>query len=131
LRHRIPLTIALDRNSPVALRRQLYEALRDAIGKGGLAPGAMLPSTRWLARRLGVSRNTVLNAYEALAAEGLVDGKIGSGTAVPGCVMPLRLPDLGMILRRSHYPVNRVPLRDPDGNPLYLHRAIPIEGGGQ
>jgi len=124
LRHRIPLTIVLDRNSRVTLHRQLYQALRDAIGKGDLPAGSLLPSTRWLARRLSVSRNTVLNAYEALASEGIVDGRIGSGTAVRSGVRPLPLPDPRIILRRSHYPVNRVPLRDPDGNPLYLHRAI-------
>jgi DNA-binding transcriptional regulator YhcF (GntR family) len=124
LRHRIPLTIALDRNSRVTLHRQLYQALCDAIGNGGLPAGSLLPSTRWLARRLSVSRNTVLNAYEALASEGIVDGRIGSGTAVRSGVRPLPLPDPRIILRRSHYPVNRVPLRDPDGNPLYLHRAI-------
>jgi GntR family transcriptional regulator/MocR family aminotransferase len=127
LRHRIPLTIALDRNSPVALHRQLYEALRGAIAKGGVAAGSLLPSTRWLARHLAVSRNTVLNAYETLASEGLVDGKIGSGTAVRSGVRPPRLPDPRIILRRSHYPVNPVPFPDPDGNPLYLHRAILIE----
>ena len=124
MRHHILIAIVLDRNSRVALHRQLYEALRDAIGDGGLPPGGLLPSTRWLARRLGVSRNTVLNAYEALASAGLVDGKIGSGTAVRCCVRPLRLADPRIILRRSHYPVNAVPLRDPDGNRLYLHRDI-------
>ena len=126
MRHHIPIAIAvaLDRNSRVALHRQLYEALREAIGNGGLPPGALLASTRGLARRLGISRNTVLNAYEALASAGLVDGKIGSGTAVRGCVRPLRLADPRIILRRSHYPVNAVPLQDPDGNPLYLHRGI-------
>jgi GntR family transcriptional regulator/MocR family aminotransferase len=123
LRHRIPLTIELDRNSRVALHRQLYEALRGAIAKGGVAAGSLLPSTRWLARQLAVSRNTVLNAYEALASEGLVAGRIGSGTAVRSGVRP-PLPDPRIILRRSHYPVNPVLFLDTDCNPLYLHRAI-------
>ena len=63
MRHRIPLTIALDRDSRVPLYRQLYDALRDAIARGGLASGALLPSTRWLARRLGVSKQ-VISRYE-------------------------------------------------------------------
>jgi len=46
LRSRTSLTIRLDRKSRVALHRQLYDALRDAIVRGGLAPGMLLPSTR-------------------------------------------------------------------------------------
>ena len=50
--------------------RQLYRALRGAIVDGTLAPGAKLPATRALADELGVSRTTVLLAFEHLAAEG-------------------------------------------------------------
>ena len=74
--------VALDALSPAPLYRQLYEALRGAILAGRLKPGARLPSTRELAADLRVSRNTVMNAYEQLLAEGYVEGQTGSGTFV-------------------------------------------------
>ena len=55
-----------------SLQRQLYRALRAAILSGHLAGGTRLPSTRTLAREVGVSRNTVLQACERLIAEGYV-----------------------------------------------------------
>ena len=65
-----------------SLYQQLYRALRRAILAGQLTPGARLPATRTLARELGVSRNTVLLAYEQLLAEGYAVGQAGSGTYV-------------------------------------------------
>jgi len=62
--------------------RQLYGQLRDAILAGRLAPGSRLPSSRGVARSLGVARNTVLAAVEQLAAEGYVAMRRGSGTYV-------------------------------------------------
>lgn len=54
------------------LYRRIYEALKVAIGDGRLGQGARLPSTRALAADLGVSRNTVMLAYEQLVAEGYI-----------------------------------------------------------
>ena len=65
-----------------ALYQQLYQSLRHAILAGQLAPGTRLPATRTMARELGVSRNTVLLAYEQLLAEGYAVGQTGSGTYV-------------------------------------------------
>lgn len=58
----------------------LYHALRDAMLDGRLAYGAQLPSTRELARRCGLSRGTVNQTYDMLAAEGYVECVPGSGT---------------------------------------------------
>jgi GntR family transcriptional regulator/MocR family aminotransferase len=52
------------------LYRRIYLSLKDSIRAGRIAPATRLPSTRALAEDLGVSRNTVLLAYEQLAAEG-------------------------------------------------------------
>lgn len=68
--------------------RQLYRALRAAIVDGALAPGARLPATRALATELGVSRTTVLLAYEHLAAEGYLAGRHGSGSYVQALPAP-------------------------------------------
>jgi GntR family transcriptional regulator/MocR family aminotransferase len=75
-------TITLDRASGLALYRQLYDNLREAILSGRLVTGTQLPATRTLADELDVSRNTVITAYEQLMAEGYLEGKIGAGTYV-------------------------------------------------
>jgi GntR family transcriptional regulator / MocR family aminotransferase len=77
------LTIGtLDRGSRVPLHRQIYERLQRAILAGHLAPGTRLPSTRTLQEELGVGRNTVLDAFAQLIAEGYLEGRRGSGTFV-------------------------------------------------
>ncbi|MGH7725277.1 MAG: PLP-dependent aminotransferase family protein [Candidatus Eiseniibacteriota bacterium] len=73
---------ALDASRAMPLTRQLYEEIRSAILEGRLVPGARLPSTRTLAAELGLARNTVLDAYEQLTAEGYLSGLVGSGTRV-------------------------------------------------
>jgi DNA-binding GntR family transcriptional regulator len=110
--------------------RQIYNELRQGILKRKLSVGARLPSTRDLARRLGVSRNTVLNAYERLVADGLLVARKGSGTRVgmpsdkvrPLATLMRRPFDLWAALREARFPATSAGLRDPDGNPLYVHR---------
>lgn len=63
---------------------RIYDAIRGAILDGRLVAGDRLPPTRELATRLGVSRTTVTVAYESLAAEGFVEGRVGAGTVVVG-----------------------------------------------
>ncbi len=75
-------TVVLEGSSDLPLHTQLYEQLRGAMLSGSLAPGTRLPSTRELARDLGVARNTVLNAFEQLGAEGYLEGRVGDGTYV-------------------------------------------------
>ncbi|MEZ4522389.1 MAG: PLP-dependent aminotransferase family protein [Thermomicrobiales bacterium] len=75
-------TIDLDRQQDAALYLQLCDALVSAIDDGELVPGERLPSERDLARQLGVSRTTVINAYDELRARGLVRGQVGRGTFV-------------------------------------------------
>jgi len=78
--------------------RWLYGALRSAILDGRLRPGARLPATRDLARRYGVSRGTVVEAYAMLEAEGYVRGRTGSGTYVTS-ELPDRLLETGRTSR--------------------------------
>jgi GntR family transcriptional regulator / MocR family aminotransferase len=93
--------VDLDRSKPTALHRQLYYRLRDAILTRRLVPGVRLPPTRALATELGVSRNTVVTAYEQLLAEGYIEGKVGSGTYVSRA-----LPDEILQLRaKNHLPI--------------------------
>lgn len=62
----------------------VFDHLRHSILSGALPAGGRLPPSRSLARELGVARQTVVLAYERLAAEGYVRGRIGSGTYVSG-----------------------------------------------
>ena len=61
---------------------QLTRAMKSAIQDGRLTAGARLPPTRVLAEELGLSRITVLTAYEQLRAEGYIIGRVGSGSFV-------------------------------------------------
>jgi GntR family transcriptional regulator/MocR family aminotransferase len=84
-----PISLAalpLDPQAALPLHRQLYNGLRDAILRGQLPGDTKLPGTRTLAAELGVSRNTVLNAFEQLLAEGYITGKVGAGTYVACCL---------------------------------------------
>lgn len=74
--------IELKRNREISLARQIYQALRTQMTAGSLQPGDVLPATRELARQLAVSRNTVYEAYEMLAAEGYIVSRPGSQTRV-------------------------------------------------
>jgi len=85
------------------LFRQLYEQLRQAILSGRLTPGTRLPPTRTLANELNVSRNTVVNAFEQLTAEGYLSGRVGSGTYVAHT-----LSDDALRLRGPAAPVSRL-----------------------
>jgi len=75
-------TIALDNQSTLPLHRQLYEELRRLILAGKLQPGKRLPSTREMAKSLGISRATVTQSYEQLLSEGYLQTVTGSGTFV-------------------------------------------------
>lgn len=76
------LLINVDPASPTPLHRQVYEELRRAIFSGRLPGGKKVPSTRTLARTLGVSRATVTLAYDYLLGEGYFEAQGGSGTYV-------------------------------------------------
>jgi GntR family transcriptional regulator / MocR family aminotransferase len=64
------LLLPLAREAEQPMGAQIEEHLRQAIRTGALKPGARVPSTRDLARQLGVSRGLVVNAYAQLGAEG-------------------------------------------------------------
>lgn len=75
----LPLdALALDRTSKEPMQRQISHAIRDLILRRILPPGLRLPSTRALAKDIGVSRNTVMAAYEQLASEGYLETRQGA-----------------------------------------------------
>jgi GntR family transcriptional regulator/MocR family aminotransferase len=76
------LALSVSFSTKAPLHRQIYTGIKNGILQGQLRPGVRLPSTRSIANDLGLSRTTVLNAFDQLSAEGYLEGKIGSGTRV-------------------------------------------------
>jgi len=66
----------------VPVSEQLFEQIQFAIASRHYTPGQRLPSTRQLAQRLKIHRNTVSKVYRLLEASGLVELKKGSGIYV-------------------------------------------------
>ena len=76
------LDLHLDLRGP-RVRTALETALRDAVRSGRLAAGSLMPSSRSLARDLGIARNTVVSAYTQLVAEGWLTSRSGAGRTSP------------------------------------------------
>jgi GntR family transcriptional regulator/MocR family aminotransferase len=73
------LGFGIDRDSAVPVFEQICAGIRVAAHSGELKEGDRLPPTRSFATDLGVSRSTIVTAYEQLAAEGYLDSVQGSG----------------------------------------------------
>ncbi len=67
---------------PKRIADQVFEQIRDLIFRGDLKPGDRMMPERELMKEMGVSRNTVREALNKLAAMGLVDQRQGQGTFV-------------------------------------------------
>jgi GntR family transcriptional regulator/MocR family aminotransferase len=86
---RVEVLLTITRSGTRSLGAQIEEQLRDAIRTGSLRPGAVLPSTRDLARQLGVSRPVVTDAYGQLAAEGYLMIRQGARPRVSQSAAPV------------------------------------------
>jgi len=96
------------------VRSGLMEALRDAVRTGRLAKGVRLPSSRSLATDLGIARNTVVDAYGELVAEGWLTAEQGSGTRVAAWTAPLAPPPAPRLAPRAPLPVHNLQPGRPD-----------------
>jgi GntR family transcriptional regulator/MocR family aminotransferase len=76
----LPITIDAVPGAP--LQHQLVHQVRGLIARGVLLPGTRLPSSRELAEQLGLSRRTVVLAYERLIDDGLIETRPALGTFV-------------------------------------------------
>ncbi len=83
--------------------QQIADHIRSEIDSGRLRPGNRLPTIRALAADVGVNRDTVSLAYEALAGSGLLESVVGRGTFVrglsvaPGGESPIEVPLSGAV----------------------------------
>jgi GntR family transcriptional regulator/MocR family aminotransferase len=75
-------SIEIDRASSRPISSQLSAALRQLVLGGSLRAGERLPASRTLASDLGIARTTVIESFEQLASEGLVESRVGAGTYV-------------------------------------------------
>lgn len=107
----------LDRTAEGTLVSQVMAAVRKQIATRQAASGVKLPSIRDLAQRMQVSKSTVVDAYERLAAEGVVQSRRGSGFYVAGHLPPFSLSDAGPRLDREIDPIwmTRQSLDDASG----------------
>jgi GntR family transcriptional regulator/MocR family aminotransferase len=146
------MLVELERDADLPLHEQIERSIRGNIQAGRLAAGVRLPSSRALAKELGISRGVVTEAYSQLAAEGYLSTRQGapvrvaltvrtSGTRPPARSMlpsfPLHfhpgLPDLAGFPRdrwlRSlraawrQAPIDAVGYPDPRGVPV-LRQAL-------
>ncbi|WP_336488377.1 PLP-dependent aminotransferase family protein [Methylobacterium nigriterrae] len=117
------LTLSLDTASAKSLQAQIFDQVREIILDGQLGAGMALPPSRLLAERLQVSRNTVLTAYERLAAEGYVKAR---GTA--GLFVERIPPDSLLLIQRGSRIKTNGPIPDASSEPLLCFAGSP--GGG-
>lgn len=84
---------------------RVVRTIRNRIDTRTLTPGAKLPSIRAMADTMGVARSTVVEAYERLAAEGMIRSRPGSGFYVTAPLAPLALDRIGEVAEREVDPL--------------------------
>jgi GntR family transcriptional regulator / MocR family aminotransferase len=107
---------------------QLIRALKAAILESRLSAGSRVPASRSLANELGISRNTVMAAYDQLQAEGFLLARVGSGSYVAdiGSRLTPARPAVGETLAAPLSAFARRALAVSDGAfiPGHQHRGL-------
>ena len=88
---------------------EVMRTIRQRIERRTLTPGARLPSIRAMADAIGFSKSTVVEAYDRLAAEGVIRSRPGAGFFVAAPLAPLALAEIG-------------PPLDEQVDPLWMQR---------
>ncbi|WP_339019102.1 PLP-dependent aminotransferase family protein [Corynebacterium simulans] len=103
------MNLGLDPDDSRTLPVQIAAAIREMVATGTLLPGEQIDSTRTLSAQLGVSRGTVVTAFDQLIAEGYLVASTGSGTRINPRLHPTKSPT---VAPKSHTPppLNRVEL---------------------
>ena len=76
------IVFRLDRKSGLPAYRQVVDQVRQAVRLGILRPGDRLPTVREVVKQIAINPNTVHRAYRDLEAQGLTEGRPGSGTFI-------------------------------------------------
>ncbi|MDR5877751.1 PLP-dependent aminotransferase family protein [Caballeronia sp. LZ032] len=112
--HPALVDLEIDRYASGPVFRQIIRQLRERIDNAVLPCGTRLPPTRDLAQQLGIARNCVVEAYDELIADGVLEGRGRSGTFVAasrGFTAPRREEVIGQssVLRRIDNENNDAP----------------------
>ncbi len=109
------LSITLNPTLAASLQDQLFLGLKQRIQSGLLVTGSSLPSSRDLARDLGVSRNTVIAAYERLSGEGYLETRPRSGIYITPAIVEgyATRPNAADRENRLHFKTSHTVLHDP------------------
>jgi DNA-binding transcriptional MocR family regulator len=101
------MSVNAPESSDLAITRveHAMDTIRRRIAARALTAGARLPSIRGFAAHLHVSKSTVVEAYDRLAAEGIIRSRRGSGFYVAAHMQPLLLDELGPRLERAIDPL--------------------------
>lgn len=108
--------IELMKQSELSLSRQLFHHIRNLIMDNRLTAGEALPSSRYLAKDLTVSRSTVTEAYDMLIAEGYVVSRQGAPTRVKEGLC-LNKVSHKIKVNEIHEPVENFPVDFKTGQP--------------
>ncbi len=120
--------LMVDRESDTSLMQQLTAQIREKVLDGSMKSGERLPPSRSLAGELGIARNTVIQVYEQLIAEGYLESRTGSGTYVmdlagcPACRMENKSAAEPAKWKRANTSDNTI--RFNPGNPDALHFPV-------
>jgi GntR family transcriptional regulator/MocR family aminotransferase len=113
--------------SAASLQAQVFNQIHRLIASGRLRPGTRLPGSRALSEQLGVSRNTIILAYEALTAEGYLESREGAGTYVSTALPDNSLSIAGHLIQTTTHtkPVHLcVPVADDSKRYIFPNEIV-------
>lgn len=111
------MLLDVSRDHPTPIPAQIAAGVRDAVATGALAPNDAIPSTRALAEQLGVSRGSVVTAYDQLEGEGYLLTSQGAPTRIhPDLTVAARLPERLTSAPPRLMPKAQISLKPSPGN---------------
>ncbi len=112
----------MERNTGIALWRQISQAIETEISSGEFAPGSRLPTEAQLAQRFGVNRHTLRRAMSSLQDRGLIRVEQGRGTFVQDDVIDY------LVDQRTRFSENVKKLGRVPGARLVRGEQMPADG---
>ena len=118
------MRITVDRTLRKSVTAQVYGGVKQLIVSGDLAVGKRLPSSRTLARELGISRTTSIAVFERLTSEGLIVSRTGAGSFVSGLAEAQR-PRARLSVENERLATTKLADLITEASPTLLPAAVP------